>query len=184
MCPTVGIEPSVQSFITHYSAHPRILPNLQGIDWTSNIMAQSTLRGYKLAKIKRAPEMAVIFDATVNNPSGAGQWIAFAEAYALNSSKPNIGTDSKPYLTDDYSLAPTQDASQPIGLDARSSAGVWGTPDKINTDGDLNTGNIRFRHSKDTQTNALMLDGHVQSFSYNKNTKTTDMLRKNIYVNQ
>jgi prepilin-type processing-associated H-X9-DG protein len=42
---------------------------------------------------------------------------------------------------------------------------------------------MRFRHKNDTQANALMLDGHVESFKFNKSTKKTDMLMKNISVN-
>jgi len=53
----------------------------------------------------------------------------------------------------------------------------------MNTDGDNNKGNIRFRHSGDTQANCLMLDGHAEAFKYSKQTHTTDMTKKNIYVN-
>src|SRR3954447_9500905 len=77
MCPTVAMEPSVESFITHYSAHPRILPDLATADWTTPLFTQTSLRSYKLARIKHATDMVVVFDATLSNPSGpAGQWIA------------------------------------------------------------------------------------------------------------
>jgi prepilin-type processing-associated H-X9-DG protein len=57
-----------------------------------------------------------------------------------------------------------------------------------NRDDPGNTQTIRFRHMRDTVANALMVDGHVESFRYepkkapNDPTVTT-LLRKNIYVN-
>ena len=50
-----------------------------------------------------------------------------------------------------------------------------------NSDSAGNPGNIRFRHLNNTKANALMLDGHVQTFTYNKITKTSDLLRR-MYV--
>jgi len=174
ICPTVGIEPSVQSFITHYSSHPRILPDLS----TFNFFAGAGyLKGYKLAKVKRPAEIGAIFDASVSSPSQAGQWIAFAVAFALDK----VGTGNPPYLTDAYSLNPAVDGGQPVDLTPKRKTG-FGPSQDINTDGDNNIGNIRFRHNKDTVANVLMLDGHVQTFRYNKSTKTTDLLRRNVYV--
>jgi len=175
ICPTVGIEPSTQSFITHYSSHPRILPDLS----TTNFHAGTgKLKGYKLARIKRSAEMAIIFDASVADPSASGQWISFAVAFALDK----VGNANPPYLTDSYALAPTLNASQPVDLTPKRKTG-FGPPQDINTDGDNNLGNIRFRHVKDTIANVLMVDGHVETFRYNKGKKTTDLLLKNVYVN-
>ena len=175
ICPSVGIEPSVQSFITHYSCHPRVLPDLS----TFNFYAGAgMLKGYKLAKVKRPAEIAVIFDGSASNPSQQGQWIAFVVAFALDK----VGTGTPPYLTDAYSTAPTVNGGQPVDLTPKRKTG-FGPPQDINTDGDNNIGNIRFRHNKDSIANALMLDGHVQTFRYNKTSKTSDLLRKNVYVN-
>ena len=111
----------------------------------------------------------------MNNPSQAGQWISFAVAFALDKTRIQ---GVKPFLTNDYSLDPTINGGQPIDLTPYAGTGVQYT----NTDGDKNLGNIRFRHTRDTQCNALMLDGHVQTFNYNKNTRTCDLLRKNVNV--
>jgi prepilin-type processing-associated H-X9-DG protein len=170
-CPTVGIEPSVQSFFTHYSCHPRIMPDLGQFDYYKG---SGGLKPYKMAHIQHSAEKAVIFDASVSNPSTAGQWIAFAVAFALDNDR----REKKPYLTDAYSMDPTINGGQSVDMTP------WG-PDKTayNLDSNNNSGNIRFRHNNNKQSNVLMLDGHVQVFNYNKNSKTTDLLRSNIYVN-
>ena len=59
----------------------------------------------------------------------------------------------------------------------------------VNKDDFRNALNIRFRHMKDTMCNALMVDGHVETFTYNprknSNDKTvTNFLKKNLYVNR
>jgi prepilin-type N-terminal cleavage/methylation domain-containing protein/prepilin-type processing-associated H-X9-DG protein len=179
ICPQLGIEPSVQTFLTHYSCHPRIMPNLSDPDWIRGNPLKG-LKPAKLAHVKRAAEICALFDASVSNTVGggqAGQWIAFSVAFALDKGR----KDAKPYFTDTYSLDPTLNASQPIDLTPYTGTG--GTINDINKDNDKNWGNIRFRHANDTQANALMLDGHVQAFNFNKISKTTDLLRKNIYVN-
>jgi prepilin-type processing-associated H-X9-DG protein len=179
MCPTVAVEPQSAQIITHYSAHPRILPDLGTIDWLSPPMTQSTITAYRLARIKRGAEMIAIFDATINNPSGGnGQYVAFADAFALNKK----GVTSTPYLTDQYPAGKTP--ATPLDLTPFSTSGI-STPvaNYINTDSDKNLGNIRFRHNGNTQANCLMLDGHVQAFNYNKSTQTTDVVLNNVCVN-
>ena len=99
----------------------------------------------------------------------------FAVAFALD----NTRKDRKAYLTDAYSLDPTLNGGQPIDM---TPYGGVANAFFMNKDGDQNQGNIRFRHTNNTQANVLMLDGHVQIFNLNKNTKTPDLLRKNIYV--
>jgi prepilin-type processing-associated H-X9-DG protein/prepilin-type N-terminal cleavage/methylation domain-containing protein len=176
MCPTVNTEPSTQAMITHYSAHPRILPDLGSADKLDTTVPIRTLRTYKISHIKRSAELAVVFDASVvDNVTAPGQWISFACAFFLDNDRL---LNRRPYLTDQYQLQPTIDASTPVDLMPQSQQIA-----DMNTDGDKNKGNIRFRHSGDTQANCLMLDGHVEAFKYNKQTHSTDMQKKNIYVN-
>jgi prepilin-type processing-associated H-X9-DG protein len=82
---------------------------------------------------------------------------------------------------DDWARAQPADqltaGGAPVDLTATS-----GQPADINTDGDNNKGNVRFRHAGDTQMNALMADGHVEAFKYDKRKNTTDFLRKNIFI--
>src|SRR5688572_9927102 len=95
-CPSVHVSPNVKTFFTHYSSHPRIMPDLHQRDWNRGNPSMA-LRPYKIAKIKRASEVGVIFDASVSeNVSAPGQWIAFAVAFAIDKD----GKNRRPYLTD------------------------------------------------------------------------------------
>ena len=58
----------------------------------------------------------------------------------------------------------------------------------VNSDSAGNPANIRFRHKNNTIANALMVDGHVESFTYDpkkgaSNSKVTSLKRRNVYVN-
>jgi prepilin-type N-terminal cleavage/methylation domain-containing protein/prepilin-type processing-associated H-X9-DG protein len=173
LCPAVSVQPGKDSQFTHYSSHPRILPDLSTTDFLANPTSPPGLKPYRLAHIKRSSEMAAVFDGTTNF---VGNWIAFACAFAIDKG----GLFKKPFLTDNYSLSVVPiDGGQPVDMTPNSLNVAY-----TNQDGDNNQGNIRFRHTNNTQANALMLDGHVQVFNFNKNTRVTDLLRKNIYVNR
>lgn len=170
MCPEVTTVVTIDTVVTHYSVHPRLIPDIRTIDYASGSFNKG-LQPYKIAKIKRAPEIAVVFDSTVTNTSYA----AYSVAYAIDKAR----LYKKPYLTDNYSWLAGLDGGQPVDLSPDG-----GTVNDINKDSSKNPGNFRFRHIADTKLNALMVDGHVQSFTYNKLSKTTDILRRNIFVNQ
>lgn len=174
-CPEVDRVVAGQNWVTHYSAHPRLLPDLGTEDRYKMLQGSPSvgLKPYKIAKVKRSSDIAVLFDGTVNN-AGYGAW---ACAYALD--KLRLG--KRPYLTDDYALVAGLDGGQPVDMAADPGSG--GAAVDINTDSLKNPGNIRFRHSSETKANALMMDGHVQAFTFNKSSKTTDLLRRNIFVN-
>jgi len=55
--------------------------------------------------------------------------------------------------------------------------------DDANPNSLQNPFNIRFRHLGNTTANALMVDGHVETYTYNSNTGVTSLLFKNIMVN-
>ncbi|MGD0462125.1 MAG: DUF1559 domain-containing protein [Tepidisphaeraceae bacterium] len=183
ICPSAP-QSETDSFniFTDYSCHPRLMPNLGTEDYylesQETVARHGTpvkmyLKSYKLAHIKRATDIAVIFDGSVE--SRGGLWNASADAFALDHG--GGYTD----MTDAYGLSsntlPTN-AGQPINLLAPNAK----TSD-INLDDTPNWGNIRFRHGGNNQANALMMDGHVQAFTYNKIAQTTDLLRLNINVN-
>jgi len=186
VCPSAP-QSETDSFnvFTDYSCHPRLMPNL-GFPPDYYLMSQETvarhgtpvplyLKPYKLGHIKRATDIAVIFDASVT--SRGGLWNASACAFALDYGGGYTN------WTDAYGLSsntlPTNQG-QPINLLGTASGA---TTSDINHDDDGNWGNIRFRHGGNNQANALMMDGHVQSFTYNKIAQTTDLLRSNINVN-
>lgn len=172
-CPDVVRENTTLAFVSHYSSHPRLMPDLRQEDWASGTSTKG-LKPYWLAGIKRPSEIALIFDAPVHNSS----WGAHAVAYALDR---RAIQGVRPFLLDNWS-----NSMLPIGpSDAVNLVPVAGPAflSAYNTDSDQNMGNIRFRHNKDSAANVLMVDGHVATFRYNKQNRVTDLLRKNIYVN-
>lgn len=175
LCPENSFVSTSNAFITNYSSHPRIMPDLSQRDFTRT-GATSLMRGYRLAKVRRASEVAIIFDGSIDNLNYQTPVVAFALDGNRKQKRPFFIENPPPNLAD-----PAVQLGQPIDL-----APWFGGADSaqfINTDGQRNPGNIRFRHNRDTRANTLMVDGHVESFSYNKATRSTDMLRKNVFVN-
>lgn len=169
VCPDVTTVVTTDSLLTHYTVHPRLIPDLRTVDYASGSFTKG-LKPYKVAKIKRATEVIVMFDSSVTNTS----WAAYSVAYAIDK----LRLYKKPYLTDNYAMITGLDPGQAVDLSADG-----GTVNDINKDGSKNPGNFRFRHMAETKMNALMVDGHVQSFTYNKLNRTSDILRRNIFVN-
>jgi len=188
LCPSVSASINGTSVnITHYSSHPRIMPDLEERDWywslAPNSKPLSGLKPYKLARIKRSAEIGVVFEGTTEKTGMDSGYAAHSTCNGLD--KQNI--KSRPYLTDVYSLvtAGTMNGSQPINL--HSGVGAWTIQADFNKDTVNNQGNVRYRHMKDTQTNVLMADGHVQSFKLNRQASdpanATDLIRRNVDVN-
>lgn len=194
VCPSS--ESTTNSYFTDYSSHPRLIPDLGSSDTLGAEVAAASggkhtftggylLKPYKLAHIKRSTEVAMIFDASVT--SRGGVWNASADADGLDDGYlySNAGT----CLTDQYQETGITfntaniNAGQPISMISGNGINPTGNPVYFNTDTDDNWATIRFRHNRNTQANALMADGHVETYTYNPNTRTTDMLRKNINVN-
>jgi prepilin-type processing-associated H-X9-DG protein len=184
LCPSVSIDPGAKSFITHYTAHPRVLPDMNGEEKYQTSNPRPGLKPRKISSIKRSAEIVGIFDGTIlQNIGGANSWTATACAYNLDDSRIN----QRSYLIDDYdsfTTTPKPTAGDPIALKLALNANAPDAPTFVNTDTDRWGGNVRFRHNRDTTLNALMLDGHVESFKFNKQKQTTDLLRRNVYINR
>ena len=177
LCPTVAVpDTKASSAITHYSSHPRLIPHLAAPDWTTAPL--TSCKPYKLSRIKRSAEIAAIFEGTTELSGQQAGYLAHSTCDGIDRRR----IDRKPYLTDNYSLDTTLDGNQPI--DMNSGVGGWTAANDLNKDTQNNAGNVRFRHRGDTQTNALMLDGHVEAFMLSKTTRQPNLLRKNIYVNR
>jgi prepilin-type processing-associated H-X9-DG protein len=56
-------------------------------------------------------------------------------------------------------------------------------PSSENTDSYDNYANVRFRHNNDRITNALCVDGHVETFQLRIDNVHTSLQRSNINVN-
>jgi len=177
-CPEVYRTVTNEGLVTHYSAHPRIMPDQAQVDWAILFATKSVrvgLKPYKLPSLKRSYEIAGIFDGTVNN-GGYGAWsVGFGLNKAAVQGVPAFLTERYPANTDGnkpVDLTPVSGNAAEMNTDAGNVSGAPG-----------NAGNIRFRHMANTKANALMMDGHVESFTYNKNAKSSDLKLKNVSVN-
>jgi prepilin-type processing-associated H-X9-DG protein len=158
------------------------MPDMAGTEWyiasymNGGLPGVPLLRPYKLSRVKRAAEIAAIFEGTTEPTGQQAGWLAHATVDGLD----NRRQGRRPFLTDDYSKDTTLDGNQPI--DMRPGIGGWTEANDFNKDTNRNAGNVRFRHKGETQTNCLMLDGHVETFTLNKRTKQPDLLRKHVFV--
>jgi prepilin-type processing-associated H-X9-DG protein/prepilin-type N-terminal cleavage/methylation domain-containing protein len=176
-CPTVFVpNKAPHAGIAHYSSHPRVMPNLETIDFYRPSPPLRRMTPYRLSRIKRSAEIAIIFEGSTSPDGQQAGWLAHATVNELDRRREG----RKPYLTDDFSLDTTLNPNQPI--DMRTGVGAWTEANDLNKDTLNNAGQVRFRHKGDTQTNCLMADGHVESFILNKSTKQPNLLRKNIFV--
>jgi prepilin-type processing-associated H-X9-DG protein len=174
--------------ITHYSAHPRLMPDLADVDVATAISTGQSVKltPYKIAKIRRASEVVLIMDGTQIRMLGGNPdpnlWGAFATAYKLDNSARYQGPTQggRSYLLFDWPGA-TNDQSIDPGPNTESGGvtGGLGGPD----------GNIRWRHMRNKSANFLFCDGHAEPRALKRaSTATTvgvcDLKRGNINVNR
>jgi len=213
MCPTAAYLPTILTVdgatVTQYVCHPRLMPWMQS--WTEvagsarNPVPADPITNrfdlpYTLAHIKRSSEICLIFDAALYwQPTGGGFNVPYTVPVAFRIDGGRFANDSNSnphgttFLTDDYGFSGNPggaiNAGQPVDIlpsDGSGNAAYANTDTQqfcIAIGAPAGDGNIRFRHMGNTQLNALMVDGHVQSFTYNPRSRQTDMLRSNINVN-
>jgi prepilin-type processing-associated H-X9-DG protein len=199
ICPSGMQNPSTTAApYTYYSSHPRLMPDLGNIDYYKKYAAGGGLFGgpptpykkpYKLAHIKQSANIAGIFDASLDTETGV--WNASSVCFGLNNRDTQYGLTANGGRTDcvnDYSFCGN-------GVNPGSSVALLQTVNgetaaDLNMDTKPNWGNPRFRHNGNISMNALMMDGHVQTFTYspktqltNQTTEQTDFVRLNIDVN-
>lgn len=174
-CPDVPVINTNKGFITHYSSHPRLMPEIGGLDNYFGVAQGRSvpISSRKLASIRQPAEKAIIFDGSVES-------IASFAAHSVADALDRVGKNRRPYLTTELSLVTAGNVSfaQPVDM-----LPVSGMVKDYNQDSTGNAGNIRFRHLKDTRANALMVDGHVETFVYNPRTREPSLKRLNIFVN-
>jgi prepilin-type processing-associated H-X9-DG protein len=99
----------------------------------------------------------------------------------------NFGALTDNYLSMTGISSPVPTPNTPVVMTSNFAAAGHPNPGVINTDDiapfQYNGFNVRFRHMGNTVANALMIDGHVESFSLNPTTYVTSLLDKNIFVN-
>jgi prepilin-type processing-associated H-X9-DG protein len=173
-CPDAPQPTALSVLQCDYTCHPRIMPDSGTADGLSGA-PDLYLKPYKIAQIQRSSEIVLIFDASVKLHEG--RWTSSVCAFALDGGRLYKST----FLTDQY----TNDLSEP-GINAGDPISLVPVPSGdvafTNTDADFNYGNIRFRHMTNSQANALMVDGHVESFILSRSLVPT-IVRGNIGVN-
>lgn len=185
-CPELGSVATDQlvSASTHYLSHPRIMPQMGSYPGDVFQTGTPSLIPYKLAKIKRATEIIVIFDGSMV-PTASASGEIFIPRYQVpvanaldNDRINNAGADSTA-LTDNYSKVTAAYMTPNNAVDITAQGYLLASTNK---DIASNPSNIRFRHSGNKVTNALFADGHVGSFLLKSNTQS-ELQRKNINVN-
>jgi prepilin-type N-terminal cleavage/methylation domain-containing protein/prepilin-type processing-associated H-X9-DG protein len=176
------------NLVYQYICHPRLMPYLGCWDGIGAGYPRPDLKPYKIADIKRSSEVAYIMDGSLVMMK-SGSWRVGGDAgdpcgVGLSGGFINGQSFGKVFgaLTDEYWLMtyvnPTPSPNTPAILTNYNNSIA-----DINKDDATNGFNIRFRHMGDTKANALMVDGHVETFTYNPKTHQSDLLDKNIFVN-
>jgi prepilin-type N-terminal cleavage/methylation domain-containing protein/prepilin-type processing-associated H-X9-DG protein len=176
--PLPGTGTKLSSAVIHYMCHPRLMPdNSDGPGHPLGTPAGTkNEKPYKIGKIRRSAEIALLFDCPLY-PTGDTFGLLYDCGVANQID--NQAIYSPEHLTDNYPATKSADDSVSMKAVGGGSA---------NTDSTGNFQNIRFRHAKDTVANALLCDGHVESFTYNPKRAPDDKLvttfkRRNLYVN-
>lgn len=173
------------SGVTSYLSHPRLMPymNLTG-GWPQDSFGGTAkpFRPYRLSKVRRSAEVALVFDGSLEpRPSDPNIWAPAGEvpvAFCLDAYGVMNGPPNSTYMTDAYPATGGASWNNP-GAAINFSPMQGG---RLNSDGPGNQNQIRFRHQKQTTVNCLMVDGHVQTFNYRDSTNG-GMKRGNINVN-
>jgi prepilin-type processing-associated H-X9-DG protein len=185
---------------TDYVSNPRLICDVWNTGWPASAGSTTPGKGkltqsYRLTSIKNPTQIALIFDGVVNWSASFNSWATGGDyqvpvaddidAGALFSAPTN--ETNQLHLLTSYAGNPLQTGNQSVNMRPYPS----GSPLYVNQDtmsNQQNTGNIRFRHLNNTQANALMVDGHCESFRFNSgkavdDPNVTSFLRKNLYVN-
>src|ERR1700722_8667729 len=193
--------------IAHYACHPRLMPQLGGGDGYFGGVPHC-LHSYTLAHIKRSSDIILIFDGSLAPQAGGGWSVngsmtgasTLPVGFDLDQDQLGglIGSGRPPYLTDQYQMStstPALSPGDPVDMTPWSS-GAAQAYTYTNQDSILNQANIRFRHLGSTAANALMVDGHVESYTFNIRSFNAwvaaakaapiplypSLLRRNVYV--
>ena len=176
------------SGLTTYLSHPRLIPmyspNTGG--WPKDAaLGGAPFKPYKIGKVKRSSEIAMVFDGSVQpktdnpevyTPANEVPVATPLDAFGIVNGPPNAT-----YMLDEYPAgAPSW--NHPTGA-INFNAYPGPAPQYTNTDTDKNQGQPRFRHMKDKSMNCLMVDGSVTSFQFTNGT-SNDFKRGNINVNR
>jgi len=201
MCPDAPPGPAndPNNLIYQYICHPRLMPVMGQQDMMTFGIHAKMLLPYKIAHIQQSAQIAYIFDGTLEQlasgswrvagiPVGqciSGGWINYNFYFgALTNLYTTLYGPEVPGANGgmNVSMAPDFGGATQFPPYPASELAVMNTDD-ANPNSLQNPFNIRFRHLGNTTANALMVDGHVETYTYNSNTGVTSLLFKNIMVN-
>ena len=197
ICPDAR-EVATASLYESYSAHPRLMPTIQNPDLYAGGTSKTSgpfLVPYRISHIKRSSDVILIFDGSVSsgsnngNTGNTGAWSANVVGGLLDGGRITSGDN---YLTDDFSangmrFETFMKMGHPIDVNSPGASNPI-TASDLNKDTPNNWGNIRYRHTNNTQTNALFVDGHAGTFtlktaSTSTGSTVTDLNRSFVAVN-
>jgi prepilin-type N-terminal cleavage/methylation domain-containing protein/prepilin-type processing-associated H-X9-DG protein len=142
----------------HYSSHPRVMPNLDDYDF-SKAPPRPLLPGWKLSKVRRSSQIALIFDGSQAFNINRGN------AYAVGSDIDNGGLRARHFL-----LSRNVVLGDSVKVDNRDFSSAP-------------RADIRWRHGKNNTANFLFADGHAESKQISSGNRS-DLTLGNICVDQ
>ena len=175
----------------HYASHPILMPMMGDSNYANR--GTTIAFPYKLSQIRQSADKALLFDASVYFDGTNSVW-RFPSDVPVATSLDNNALQRSNKLFMSYNGSALESVTVNgvnLNLDQSVSMLPTGTGRAAidtNADSIQNPANIRFRHNRNTSTNVLMADGHVESFSFNKRVspqsdKASNFTRRHIYVN-
>jgi prepilin-type N-terminal cleavage/methylation domain-containing protein len=170
--------------VTHYLGHPRLLPVLndaQGVRPDNYVRTfggdpNANMHCYKLAKLHRSADVALLFDGSMSPLQGISQYSNYngSPYYRPRQNTPVADLISKralqlstTALIADWKNT-TYKPDQSVDMTPVDASGANPPVIFTNRDVDGNDRNFRFRHGKNDVMNALMGDMHVTQFTTSK----------------
>jgi prepilin-type N-terminal cleavage/methylation domain-containing protein len=195
--------------VSHYLAHPRLMPNLGtngagggGIadNWVRNFGGDpnAVLKCYNLGRLKRSAEIVTAFDGSMSLLTGVGQFTTYSgnPYYRPRQNMPigdlisnrALGVAQTALIADWKNTSYKPD--DPVDMRPVDAQGANPPVSFTNKDLDGNDRNFRFRHGRNDSLNALFGDMHVASFQSNKRRLSSNppnggsLLNRNIMLDR
>ena len=191
LCPEVtavdaDFDPNDNS-VTHYLAHPRLMPILNteygatpgptpdNYVRNSGGDPNAVMKCFKLSRLKRSAEIAMVFDGSLSLLTNAGNYSNYSghPYYRPRQNMPvgdlisNRALGTPAALIADWTKT-NYKPDDPVDMRPVSAEGANPPLAFTNKDLDGNDRNFRFRHGKNDTLNALFGDMHVATFETNK----------------
>jgi prepilin-type processing-associated H-X9-DG protein len=195
--PTENDQNSQLSAVTHYAAHPYLMPMYKFTGSWLITTTNKTRLPYKVSQIRNAAEKLLLSDASLYFDATVppGTWHHAYETPLLTLIDNFQVQDGNTKLFSNWRTTP-ENASPPINLEDSirmkpSNANVTITANDVNADTLANANNVRFRHMRDSAANVLMADGHVEGFTINmrlakvkpSDPKVTTLKKRAVFIN-